>query len=370
MQSVLMINDSLIKGGRERRMLELIKGLLSAGGYKITLVILEDIVEYDYVHQLPIELVIVARRSRFDLSAWSRLKKLVNQVKPDIIHSWSSLASFFLIPTLLTHRVKFINGIIADAPLNMGYSDKMYFRAKLTYAFSDIVISNSKAGIKSYDAPADKSVCVYNGIDFKRFDNLKDPVSLGKEILGEAKDKFFTAGMVAAFQDRKDYGTLINAAIDLCREDMNMRFLLVGKGDLMEGFKKKVADAGLEKQILFLGARADVESLIQLFDVGLLMTNSRLHGEGVSNSIIEYMAGGVPVVASRGGGTDEVLDGNNGLLIDAFSKDQLKEKILYLKNNPVRRKEMGNYAKSYARKHFNLANMTKEYVQLYDKLLN
>jgi glycosyltransferase involved in cell wall biosynthesis len=365
-----MINDSLIKGGRERRMLELIKGLLGNGNYKITLVILEDIVEYDYVHQLPIDLVIVARKSRFDLSAWSRLRKLVKQVKPDIIHSWSSLASFFLIPTLITHRVKFINGIIADAPLNIGYSDKMFVRAKMTYPFSDIVISNSKAGIKSYDAPAAKAVCVYNGIDFKRFDNLKDPESLSIEVLGATKEKFFTAGMVAAFQDRKDYGTLVNAAIDLCREDANMRFLLVGKGELMQGYRKKVAEAGLENQILFLGARADVESLIQIFDVGVLMTNSTLHGEGVSNSIIEYMAGGVPVVASRGGGTDEVLDGNNGLLIDAFSKDQLKEKILFLKNNPARRKEMGNYAKTYACKHFNLANMTKEYVQLYDKLLN
>jgi glycosyltransferase involved in cell wall biosynthesis len=370
MRSVLMINDSLIKGGRERRMLELIKGLLGNGNYKITLVILEDIVEYDYVHQLPIDFVIVARKSRFDLSAWSRLRKLVKEVKPDIIHSWSSLASFFLIPTLLTHKVKFINGIIADAPLNIGYTDKMFVRAKMTYPFSDIVISNSKAGIKSYDAPASKAVCVYNGIDFKRFDNLKDVHSLSIEVLGAPKEKFFTAGMVAAFQDRKDYGTLVDAAIELCREEATMRFLLVGKGELMNKYRKIVDEAGMEKQVLFLGARADVESLIQIFDVGVLMTNSTLHGEGVSNSIIEYMAGGVPVVASRGGGTDEVLDGNNGLLIDAFSKDQLKEKILYLKNNPARRKEMGNYAKTYACKHFNLANMTKEYVQLYDKLLN
>ena len=82
-------------------------------------------------------------------------------VKPDIIHSWSSLASCFLIPALLSHRVKFINGIIADAPLNLGYSDKMYMRAKLTYPLSDIVISNSKAGLKSYDAPLKKiSMCL------------------------------------------------------------------------------------------------------------------------------------------------------------------------------------------------------------------
>ena len=370
MRSVLMINDSLIKGGRERRMLELIKGLLSEGGYKITLVILEDIVEYDYVHQLPLDLVIVARKSRFDLSAWSRLKKLVKEVKPDIIHSWSSLASFFLVPALISQRVKFINGIIADAPLNLGFSDKMYLRAKLTYPFSDIVISNSKAGIKSYDAPAGKSVCVYNGIDFKRFDNLKDADTLTAEILGGVKSNLFIVGMVAAFQDRKDYGTVIEAAIDLCREHADLRFLLVGRGDLMNGFQKKVNDAGLGGQILFLGARADVESLIQLFDVGILMTNSKQHGEGVSNSIIEYMAGGVPVIASRGGGTDEVLNGENGFLIDAFSKEQLKEKIIYLKNNPGRREEMGSYAKSYACKHFNLANMTKEYIQLYDKLVN
>lgn len=369
MRSVLMINDSLIKGGRERRLLELIKGLLREGNYSITLVILNDIVEYDYVHQLPIEFILIERKSKYDLSAFWRLYKLVKEKKPDIIHSWSSVASFFLMPTLVGQKTKFVNGIIADAPLHASLTDKTVLRSRMSFPFSDLVISNSKAGIRSYKAPAKKSVCVYNGIDFRRFENLKDREQLAAEIFGQADEKPFVVGMVAAFQNRKDYETVIKTAVKLCSRFPKLSFLLIGKGELMESMMAKVP-AHLNKQIIFTGARPDVESLIQLFDIGILMTNSNVHGEGVSNSIIEYMAGSKPVIASRGGGTDEVIDGKNGFLVDAFSAEQLEEKIVYLMNHPKETGEMGKYARTYAVEHFNLANMTKEYNRLYDDVLN
>jgi glycosyltransferase involved in cell wall biosynthesis len=333
-------------------------------------VILNDIVEYDYVHQLPIDLVLIERKSKYDLSAFRRLYKLVKEKKPDIIHSWSSLASFFLIPTLVRQRTKFVNGIIADAPLHAGLGNKEFLRTQMSFPFSDLVIANSKAGIRSYKAPAKKSVCVYNGIDFRRFENLRDREQLAAEIFGQADEKPFVVGMVAAFQRRKDYETVVKSAVELCSRFPKLSFMLVGKGELMETMMAKVPAAMLNKQIIFTGARPDVESLIQLFDIGILMTNSTVHGEGVSNSIIEYMAGSKPVIASRGGGTDEVIDGKNGLLVDAFSKEQLEEKIVYLMNHPKEREEMGKYARTYAVEHFNLANMTKEYSRLYDDVLN
>ena len=61
----------------------------------------------------------------------------------------------------------------------------------------------------------------------------------------------------------------------------------------------------LKDKIIFLGKIANVENIINIFDIGILITNSKVHGEGVSNSIIEYMALGKPVIATRGGGTDQ-----------------------------------------------------------------
>ena len=82
---------------------------------------------------------------------------------------------------------------------------------------------------------------------------------------------------------------------------------------------------------------------MNIFDVGILLTNSMEHrGEGISNSIIEYMALAKPVVATRGGGTNEVvIDGQNGYLIDPFNEDQLIEKIKILVKNKAYRIKIG-----------------------------
>ena len=103
---------------------------------------------------------------------------------------------------------------------------------------------------------------------------------------------------------------------------------MVGRWRRFRGNKKVSVPVSLLNKIIFLGKRSNVESIINIFDVGILLTNSKVHGEGISNSIMEYMALGKPVIATRGGGTNEVvIEGENGYLIDPFNEDQLIEKI-------------------------------------------
>jgi len=108
--------------------------------------------------------------------------------------------------------------------------NKYWLLAKLTFTFSTIVVGNSNAGLKAYGASQNRSICIYNGMDLNRFENLKPFENMQKEIFGESSTKIFTVGMVAAFEDRKDYNTLINAAIKLTMVNENMRFVLVGGG--------------------------------------------------------------------------------------------------------------------------------------------
>jgi glycosyltransferase involved in cell wall biosynthesis len=128
--------------------------------------------------------------------------------------------------------------------------------------------------------------------------------------------------------------------------------------------------AGNSKRIIFTGIRNDVESIVTIFDIGILLTDLEKHGEGISNSIMEYMALGKPVIATDGGGTKElVIDGETGFLIPQKSPKLLAEKIDYLLNNEPLRKRLGTKGKERIQKEFSLDKMVSEHIKLYEELL-
>ena len=369
--TILFAADNIGGGGKERRMLELIKSLSKDTGYKIILVSISDMgVGYDYIYDFPITIIESERNFKYTLKPFFVLSDAIKKYKPDIVHAWGSMSSFYLLPLLLFRKFKFINGIIADAPVHIPWHHKNYIRGKITYFFSDVVLSNSLAGIKSYGAPIEKTYCIYNGIDMARFQNLPNPQELKKE-LGIEKFRF-VAGMVGAFHDRKDYITFTEAANTLVKEHKDMCFLLIGEGKNQRSIEAMVPDEAKEN-IRFLGRRSDVEALIQTMDVGVLCTNSDLHGEGVSNSLIEYMSLQKPVIATEGGGTNEVIvDSQNGFLIKNKDADMLVEKLLYLHDNPAISKKMGEKALDTIHEKFMLGRMTEEFIAVYngEKLSN
>jgi glycosyltransferase involved in cell wall biosynthesis len=132
----------------------------------------------------------------------------------------------------------------------------------------------------------------------------------------------------------------------------------------MNSIKQQVP-AELNSQIRFLGSRSDIEAILQIVDVGLLITPC----EGISNSIMEYMASAKPVIASREGGTKElVIDGETGFLVDQKRCDQIIEKMELLMANLQLSKTMGQNGQQRIREHFDLAKMTDSFKMLYNKL--
>ncbi len=363
---ILMVVDSIVKGGKERRMLELVKALTRPGqDFTIYLVSLTNVVEYDYVHHLPIKLEIIERKNKKDPRVVLKLRKIIKSFQPDIIHSWGTMASIYLsLVNIFTRRSRFINGTIADAYQNMNLFDTHYLRTKLTTPFSKVLLANSQAGIKAYKVPLHKTVCIYNGIDLNRFRNLTPPEQVEQQLLGRKKGDSFIGAMVGAFEDRKDYDTLIKAAIELCAKNKKVVFVLIGEGSLMDSIKQQVPAEMINSQIYFLGSRNDIEDILQIIDVGLLITPC----EGISNSIMEYMASGKPVIASREGGTKElVVEGVTGFLVDQKRPDQIIERIEQLVNDTRLALEMGQSGQRRIREHFDINKMTESYIDLYHK---
>ncbi|MBC7949826.1 MAG: glycosyltransferase, partial [Chitinophagaceae bacterium] len=297
-----------------------------------------------------------------DLSVIFKLRKIIKSFEPDIIHSWGSMASVYLsMVRLFTPNSAFINGTIADAyPGSL--LDRLYVRTRLTAPFSKVILANSKAGIKAYKVSPHKAVCIYNGIDLTRFKNLKPAQQVEQQLLGRAKGNSFIAAMIGAFEDRKDYDTLIKAAVKLCTSNSRAIFFLIGEGSLLESIREQVPERFIGNQIHFLGSRHDIESILQIVDAGLLITPC----EGISNSIMEYMASGKPVIASREGGTPElVIDGETGYLVDQKASEQIIEKMQLLMSDPAMAKEMGRKGQQRIHDHFDIAKMTGSYIQLY-----
>jgi len=364
---ILFFINGIHPGGKERRMIELMKELKLRQQTDFQLIVMNSEISYPEIYDLKIKIHFLIRKTTKHFRVFRKLYKICKQYKPNIIHCWDSMTVVYAIPICKLLNIKLINGMIVDTPVIKNFSNKNWLRGQVTFPFSNIIVGNSQAGLRAYKAPVKKSMCIYNGIDLSRFQNLEDPIHIRKALFGNQFEHVFIVGMVAAFELRKDYKTLIEAAIMLVSKHVDLRFLLIGGGSYLNQSKSSIPRA-LSDKIIFLGKQSNVESLINIFDIAILLTNAKVHGEGVSNSIIEYMALCKPVIATRGGGTDEVIiENENGFLIEPNNKDQLIEKIEFLMKNE-KRNTIGQVARKTVEERFNLKIMTDQYTNIYQDL--
>ena len=365
-KKILTIIDSFHAGGKERRLLELLKGL-TARRVNCELIVLSKVVTYPELHDLPINIHFIERKSRQDPTVVAKLYKIVKQAKPSIIQSWSSMTSVYIFPIAKLLNIPFVNAIIADAPRYVKPFSQPWIRRKLTFPFSDAIIGNSKAGLEAYQAPKNRSFVMHNGFDFKRTRQIVPSAEM-RQALNITTDK--VVGMVGKFEERKDYFTYLKAALQVIAVREDVTFVAVGDGSLLPTCQQLVQGKD-DHRILFTGHRKDVESIVNALDIGVLTTNHRVHGEGISNSLMEYMVLGKPVIATEGGGTAElVLHQEVGYIIPPDNVEALVQQILHLLDNTALAHQLGDNAKKRIYEHFNLDRMTEEYVQLYRQLLS
>jgi len=358
---ILYIIDELEAGGKERRLVQLLKGLDNKE-ISSKIILLTNIVHYKEIFNLNTDLIILERNTKKDPFIFFKLFKICKEWNPDIIHAWGSMPAIYASPAAKLLKIKLINAMIADAPKKL--NRKQSIRSIVSFPFSDIIQSNSFAGLKSYNVPENKGNVIHNGFDFERIKNLKDKNKIKQELKINTK---YIIGMVASLYHHKDYESLISAAKRILKQRDDITFLCIGDGPKLEHIKEMAKDS---KRIIFTGKRNDVESIVNTFDIGILLTNLEKHGEGISNSVIEYMALGKPVIATDGGGTKElVVESETGFLIPQKSPDQLTEKIERLLNDEALRDRMGRKGREKIKKEFLLEKMVKEHIDLYNRVL-
>lgn len=356
---ILFFIDSLESGGKERRLVELMKELSLNSNIKFEIAVMNRKIDYGEILRLNVNIHYLERKTRKDVSIFYKFYKICKEFEPDIVHCWDSMTAIYSIPTCLRLQIKLINGMIVDCPSNRSIFSKHWVRSKATFAFSHVITGNSKAGLKIYNAPKKKSYIIYNGYNFNRNNQLLDSRLIRESL--DVSSKYIVA-MVATFSKFKDYKTYYEAATILLETRNDITFLAIGnQTDSLAS--TSLIDVKNRKYFRLLGNRSDIESLINAIDIGVLATFT----EGISNSIMEYMALGKPVVATSGGGTRELLeDRETGFLIKTSDAEEMANKIDLLLNSPELCHRMGAKGQERIRNFFSIDSMVSKYISLYE----
>jgi glycosyltransferase involved in cell wall biosynthesis len=208
----------------------------------------------------------------------------------------------------------------------------------------------------------DRIEVVHNGIDVGPPVTAADVVCARKQ-LGIAGDGP-VLGTAARLDAVKDLATLLRALVPLKQRWPAIRLVVIGDGAERDRLASLCRELGLEKNVMFAGHRDDARSLFPAFDV---YVNSSI-SEGISLTLLEAMAASRAIVATRVGGTPEVVDHETtGLLVPARSADEMSTAVEQLLGSPSRRVSMGAAGRSRVERLFSVERMVAHYADIYER---
>lgn len=220
--------------------------------------------------------------------------------------------------------------------------------------------AEKKSAMRVYIAPENKLVLIPNGINVSA---VQHAVPIKRSELG-IPDSAFVVGMIGRLSSQKAPDIFIRAARLIHDSIPNSAFVIIGDGEEREYIENLAHENNLN---LYITGWTDIPySYLKIFDVGLLL--SRWEGFGLA--IVEYMAAGKNVVASR---TDAiptlVEDGTDGLLVDVDNPEDVKEKVLWLYNHPIEAEEMKEKALIKVTKQYDIKRVVEQHVTMFQNLM-
>jgi glycosyltransferase involved in cell wall biosynthesis len=232
---------------------------------------------------------------------------------------------------------------------------------------SSVVLTNAKAirdGLVAQDGiPSEKVCVVHNGVDLDKFRNSHpDRAALFPDSEGN-KLVVLVGNMIS---EVKGHLVLISAVAEIVEQHPKTQFVLVGEGPKRVEFEAQVASSGLKESFLFLGRRTDVAQILACCDIAVLPSLA----EGLPNAVLEYLAAGLPVVASALGGNLEVIqDGITGLLVPAQDSRALAHALTRLLDDQEFSARLARAGRDHVASHFSFERLVAEVDKLYTSLL-
>lgn len=340
-------------GGGVERTLDEVYGRLARSGFEVELIALSS----HPGDPSPTPGVGVRRVPRLSLSRltglqvalsfaiWPEAIRCVRRFRPDVIHAHTLfffttvvaavVAACFRVPLVLTVHVGSMKAMPRWQRLAIGAFERTVGFVLLRSARRIICVSDDVAAhVRSLHAPADRLVVIPNGVDLRRFSVAREPASppvilcVGRLIVNKAP------------------GDLVEAARLLRDEGRHFRLAFAGSGPLEPELRRMVRDYALMDRVQFLGPRTDVDRLLSKASVFVRPSLT----DGMSLALLEAMASGTPVVATRVSGAEQLLrDGEHGLLVPPARPRALARAIDELLDDPARAGRIGAAARARAR---------------------
>lgn len=361
-------------GGLENGLVNLINNM-PAGTYRHAIVCLKDATDFQQRLTRDVAVYPLNKKEGQDWGAFVRLYKLLKQLKPAIVHTRNLAAIECQVPAWLAgvkHRVHGEHGWDVFDP--DGANKKYQWVRRLIKPLVHRYIPLSKH-LESYltdkiHVAPEKITRIINGVDtgvFYPSTGEKSPLA-GCPLAFSPRE--VVIGAVGRMHGVKDQTTLVKAFILMCEREpalaQNTRLVIIGDGPLREPALKLLEDSGLSANAWLPGERADVAEIMRRLDVFVLPSLA----EGISNTILEAMATGLPVIATAVGGNPElVADGLTGALVPANDPAAMAEAMRGYSHDEQRRREHGQQARRRVEQEFSLTAMVARYQAVYDSLL-
>lgn len=311
-----------------------------------------------------VEVYPLGKRAGLDLVATARLAGALRRLRPDIVHSrnWGALdalpaARLAGVPVLIHGE----HGWEASDPGGTSRRRNRLRRllSPLVWRFTTVSRDLERWLTTTVGIPAAKIVTIVNGVDSARFADL--PRSEARLALGIPDDRV-VIGTVGRLNPVKDQGTLLEAFARLEGGPSDLALVLIGDGPTSDRLRERATRPDLAGRVHFAGRRDDVPLLLRGLDVFTLPSLN----EGISNTILEAMASGLPVVATRVGGNGELVeDAVTGTLVPVGDPTALAQALAAYAGDPHLRALHGKAGRQRAVDAFGLDRMVERYRRLY-----
>lgn len=370
---VLHVIHHLVIGGMENGLVNLINHM-PASQFRHAVACIEDYSDFRQRLVRPDVEVIALNRSRIGVWKVRRdIYRLCRRLRPAIVHSRNMSGLDALMAARLAGVRHCVHGEHGwDVGDLAGKKWKPALMRRLHSPLVDRYIAVSK-DIERYltnriGISPSRVTQIYNGVDTRRF--TTDPVGSGGPLpLEFAKGGSIVIGTVGRIQAVKDQATLLRAFAEMLRRQPDLRekvrLAIVGNGPLLENLRQLAESLGIRAQTWMPGSATNVPEILRTFDLFVLPSLS----EGISNTILEAMASGLPVLATAVGGNVELIEA--GCWGDFFQPGDIQSLTNLLAkyvSNPSLRHEQGRTARKIATEKFSLTAMVANYQAVYEAM--
>jgi sugar transferase (PEP-CTERM/EpsH1 system associated) len=322
-----------------------------------------------------VKIMALDKREGRDLSLYVNLFKTLRQLKPDIVHT-RNLATIEgqVIATAARIRAR-IHGEHGRDILDLHGKNRKYnlLRKTIRPVIGHFIAVSKDLEywlINTIGATPNRINQIYNGVDSLCFRPRRGKLANHIGPQGFFTEKAFVIGSVGRMAAVKDYPSLVQVFLILLKKEPalrnRLRLLIVGEGDSRSECIEMLREAGAETLAWLPGERADIPELMRAMDLFVLPSL----GEGISNTILEAMSSGLPVVATKVGGNIELVkEGCTGKLVPPGALETMAEAISVYYRSPELLDSHGKAARKQIESRFSMEAMTNGYLEVYDKVL-